>query len=365
MRIFEVLPNLLVGGGEKMVTELSNELSIRGHECTIITLVDTEPDRYRYNISPQVLIHSLHKKNGLDLGCMFRLANLIKKERPDIVHVHLNAIVYIFIAALFVRKTKYVATIHSDAKYEAGRGIALLIRRILFSLRFVHTVTISAESDSSYKKLYGSHADRMINNGVAYPSINNVVQEKYRKYKKDVDFLFIHVGSIQAVKNQLMLIEAFERLLNNGVKARLLMFGRVGHYGREIYQQIQSHISENIVYLGEQNEICSIMSVCDAFCLSSRLEGMPMSIIEAMSVGCIPIVTPVGGCVNMVHEGKNGFLSERVSANSYCEALERFVKLDETTRGCIKQAAIDSFMNNYFIGTVCDQYMNLFEKLVS
>ncbi len=59
-------------------------------------------------------------------------------------------------------------------------------------------------------------------------------------------------------------------------------------------------------------ENCTIpleyLKMGDAYALCSSYEGMPISLIEAIGVGCIPVCTPVGGIVDVVHNGENGFL---------------------------------------------------------
>ena len=54
----------------------------------------------------------------------------------------------------------------------------------------------------------------------------------------------------------------------------------------------------------------------DAYALCSSYEGMPISLIEAIGVGCIPVCTPVGGIVDVVHNGENGFLSDGIGEES-------------------------------------------------
>lgn len=72
------------------------------------------------------------------------------------------------------------------------------------------------------------------------------------------------------------------------------------------------------------------MAYCDAMCLPSIWEGLPVTLLEALSVGCVPICSNVGGIPDVVESGINGFLSSSSSEEDYYEAmLEYFAKLEE------------------------------------
>ena len=86
---------------------------------------------------------------------------------------------------------------------------------------------------------------------------------------------------------------------------------------------------------------------------------MPISLIEAMSCGLIPICTPVGGIVDMIKDGYNGFLSDDLSLDSYARALRRFLNLNEEERTKIKKNVIESSYL-YTIEHCATQYVLLF-----
>lgn len=356
MKILEVIPHLQSGGGEKFVVDLSNTFSALGHECTIATLYDpSEEDILRQQLSPMVATSSLSKKRGMDLGCMYRLYRYIKQHKPDVVHLHLNAITYSLFAALFYRRCKYVATIHSEASREAGVGINKYIRKFLFGLNLVTPITISLESQKSFENFYGYTAAMIPNGCGLYKAPQH---NAWLKYREGVETLFVHAGRIHDVKNQLMLVKAFNRVVESGRKVRLLIAGRVAD--EKIYEEMKPYFSNNIVYVGEQQDVRAIMSASDGFCLTSKMEGMPITIIEAFSVGCVPIATPVGGCVNMIREAENGYLSSDVSIGAYVSALEQFIDLSEHQKVAMKEQGRTDYLTRYSIERTAKGYMKLF-----
>ena len=354
MKIIEVIPHLQSGGGEKFTVDISNAFSELGNECTVITLYDnTEDDILKDQLNKEVSVLSLGKKPGIDIKCMIRLRKLIAKQRPAVVHLNLNAITYAIYAALTYRKCKYIATIHSEAKMEAGLGLNKYIRKLLFGLNLVSPITISQESETSFKKFYGYGAKIITNGCSPYVCSSNI--DEYSKYREGVDKLFIHAGRIHDVKNQEMLVKAFDKCISAGINIRLLIVGRIAD--NEIFDRIKPYLSDRIVYLGEKTDVKSIMYVCDAFCLSSKMEGMPMTIIEAMSVGCVPICTPVGGCINIINHGHNGMLSNDIGIESYTNAILEFFSKDANDIQFMKNNCIKDYNTNYSISKTAESYL--------
>ena len=359
MKILEVIPRLQSGGAEKFVVDFSNEFIKTGNDCTLVTMYDLDSDDIlSYYINDRVKKHSLGKRSGFDLRCLFRLYRYVRDEKPDVVHAHVGAITYLILVSLLYRKCKYYATIHSEARREAGSGINKFIRFFLFQSRLVVPVTISEESEKSFFDFYGISGN-MIPIGCS-PYEGNCSIE-VGDLRKDIEYLFIHAGRLQRVKNQLSLVRGFERLVKDGVRARLIILGRKEDIC--IYNELQKYFTDNIVYLGEQSDCRSYMANCDAFCLSSTMEGMPITIIEAFSVGCIPIVTPVGGCVTMIENGTNGILADDVSEEAIYKAMRHFVNLSKKDKMIMSENALNTFNEKYTISRTVNRYISLFEKL--
>ena len=356
MKILQIIPQLGTGGAEKFTIDLSNELAKLGHDVTLVTLFDkSKMSTLEFYVdTTKVKRVSLHKKRGFDLKCFISILSLIRDEKPNVVHAHVGAIKYMILAATVYRECKYVATIHSEAKREAGGCIETFVRKYLWGVKLMTPVTISVESELSFEKFYGFKGN-MIPNGCSLYKASTLPQKKYRE---KADFLFVHAGRLQKVKNQITMVKAFKRLLDEGVNARLLIMGRVED--SDVYDSIKSYFCNDIKYIGEQNDCRAFMNIADAFCLSSTMEGMPITIIEAFSVGCIPIVTPVGGCINMVQNGVNGFISNGMSINDYYETLKKFISLNSLERKRMQQNAIESFVNIYSIEITAQKYIELY-----
>lgn len=356
MKILQIIPTLGSGGAERFVFELSNELCRQGHEVEILTLYHVPNNNpLRKSLNAKIQLFSLKKKNGLELRLFYSVLQLIKHGKYDVVHGHVGAIKYMVLAALICRKVKYVATIHSEAKREAGRSIDKWSRKLMFGQWLCVPVTISEESEISFERFYGIKGE-MIRNGVSnYEKKQEVVLKDH-----EGQVVFLHPASCQPVKNQQLLFEAFNELIKNDVDAKLVWIGSNSSY-LALFDTLKPLMQHNIQYLGVVDNVRDYMVASDAVCLSSKMEGMPMTIIEAFSVGCPVICTPVGGCKNMIHNGENGLLSDDLTTDSYYNTMQLFIKMSDEKKKSIKEESLASF-DNYSIEECANNYLHIYKQ---
>ena len=326
MKILEYIPQLGSGGGERFTVDLCNELSKR-HEVILCLSYSLEKyGFYKNDISPRVRVINFNKREGFDWRLPFRVYKLIKKEQPDVVHTHLMAIVYTALSALLIRHTRFFHTVHNVAKIETDGRIGEKVRRFLFSKKLVTPITISQDSLRSFEEFYNLSAP-LINNGRDIPAdlkISNVVKKEFEKYrgtsKTRVIVQLAHVGH---QKRQDVMARVADKLMKEGYDFTVLMIGEINE--TKMADTIKALKNPNIYLLGGKHNPLEYLKAADAFALTSSFEGLPISLIEAMGVGLIPICTPVGGIVNLINDGVNGFLSEDISEEAYYIALKRYL----------------------------------------
>lgn len=356
MRILQVLSTLVSGGAEHCAVELTNELIRQGNDCDLLTLfdVDHENDLVK-QLNPRAHVYSLGKKLGLDLKCYFRLYRQIKQGCYDVVHAHVGAIPYLLLSTIFLRKVKFVATIHSEARREAGKSISKWNRFLMFQHGLCTPVTISEESKKSFDEYYNMDAP-MVYNGVSNYAGNVIAPLK----DNEDQFLFIHPASCQPVKNQELLIKAFTKLVMEYSNSKMIWLGSNASY-KTLFDSLISIKPQQFEYLGVVPNVREYLSQADAMCLSSKMEGMPMTIIEAFSVGCPSLCTPVGGIVNMIENGVNGMLSEDLEVESYYKMLKSFCELTTEQRKQMRDMAKRTFAK-YSIENSVRGYLEIYKS---
>lgn len=356
MRILQVLSTLCTGGAEHCAVELTNELIRQGYKCDIVTLFDVEENNDLVKqLNPQVKFYSLHKKLGLDLRCYARLYRFIKEGQYDVVHAHVGAIPYLLLSTLLLKSVKFVATIHSEARREAGKSISKWSRFLMFQHGLCTPVTISEESKKSFDEYYNMDAP-MVYNGVS-----DYTHSKSLNLRDNKDqLLFVHPASCQPVKNQQLLFKAFTKLHKEYNNIKLYWLGN-NKLDYNLYESLIPEMPEIAKFVGVVPNVRDYLAEADAMCLSSKMEGMPMTIIEAFSVGCPSLCTPVGGIVNMIENGVNGMLSENLEVESYYKMLKSFCELTTEQRKQMREMAKRSF-EKYSIENSVRGYLEIYKS---
>lgn len=355
MKILQVLSTLVTGGAESFTVGLTNELIRQGYDCDLVTLFDIDKDNDLLKIlSSKSNFNSLHKKSGFDLKCYWRLYKYIKRGGYNIVHAHVGAIPYILLSSILLRKVKFVATIHSEAKREAGKNIKKWSRIFMFRHKKCIPVTISEQSKLSFDDFYQMNAP-MVNNGVSDYQSCGIPPLR----DNDNQILFIHPASCQPVKNQELLIRAFAKLVLDYPNSKLIWLGSNSSH-KVLFESLEPLMPKQFLYYGTVPNVRDYMAQADAICLSSKMEGMPMTIIESFSVGTPAICTAVGGIINMIENGKNGLLSTSLTVDDYYNIMKQFCDLSSSERIKMKQFAKESF-SRYSIENTAKGYLEIYK----
>ena len=98
--------------------------------------------------------------------------------------------------------------------------------------------------------------------------------------------------------------------------------------------------------------------------MSSLYEGLPISIIEAMSAGLPIVSTSVGGIPDIVKEGVNGFLSESLDVDDFVKTIRRFLSMSATDLAKMKEANKNEYNEKYTIERTAEQYLALYQRTV-
>lgn len=363
MKILEIIPQLSQGGAERFVIDLCNEMS-KEHEVVLVVLHNVDKHGFfRKELNSRVRLISMNKRMGMDWRLFFRLAKLIRNEKPDVVHTHLRGIVYTFLSYIFPSKIKFIHTVHNDAKMEAGGGVSKWCRKLAFNLKRVHPVTISEESQRSFKEFYHLPSTLIYNGRPPYnfnTDISAVQQEleniKTNKHAK----IIVNIARIQPQKNQLSLAKAVDNLNKQGYAVELAIIGSKAD--KQIVNDIEALHSPYVHLLDVRTNPRDYMRAADAFCLSSIYEGMPITLIECFSVGAIPLCTPVGGIINMIQNGENGLLARSSNQEDIEQILKRFLELKDEIIAKIKNNSLKTF-ERFNMQHCCQQYITTINQL--
>lgn len=351
VKIMHLIGDLTKGGAERFVVDLCNELAKDDqYEVYLVSICANDAENtFVKDIDKSVRYVSFNKERGFSMGVFVALTKWLLKANPHVLHSHLNGFEYLAFYLFLSKHTLFFHTIHNTAAAECHNFFVKNFRRIWYKSNKVRPVTISYDGSKTYKEYYKLHNDILIENGRQdlvttdeYP----LIAEKYKEV--DDNFILVHVGRIANEKNQELLIRAVQQFnATEERKCKLIIIGEVKN--KPLYQHLLEVANGDsyIEFVGGKHNVVDYLSIADAFCLSSIFEGMPISLIEALSVGCIPVCTSVGGITQMIKHGKTGFLSKDLSIDGYCDTLKE--ALNHPDRKMIKLNGRLFFKLNYHI----------------
>lgn len=356
-KIIHCLYNLKQGGAEQMVIDLSNFQS-KNYEVILLTFWNDDykdTDNLSNRLDAKVYSLDLDVPRSSKIKTIWRLYRKIKELDPDVVHMHMGRMtIFLLLPILFIQRVLYVQTCHTDPQFEAKNFIERIYRTLLYKLRLVEPVVLTKDFQSRFGTYFYGIKPFCVSNGRPFKRktrmFENIVKEVRSLQKTPETKVFIHVARYAKEKNQMMLFNSIQTLNNKGFDIILLVLGS----GFEsIERDIAAKYNNSCIhFLGMKENVEDYLYCSDAFCLSSTYEGVPLSLIEAMSVGCIPIVTPVGALCDMLQYGKLGFISASLDQSDYEAALLQFLKNNHVDISDLQKHyadfySIEQMVNNY------------------
>ena len=321
MKIMQVIPYFCFGGAEIMCENLTYALKNAGQEVFAVSLYHDRTPIARRMEEAGIRIVYLDKKLGLDLSMVPKLIKIIRRERPDVVHTHLDVIKYAVLAAKLDGVKKCVHTVHSLADREAEDRIEKCVKSFYFRRGWSVPVALTPEVQSSVAEFYGLPLSRVpvIYNGI---DLSRCVPKT--TYETGETVTILHVGRFDVPKNHPGLLEAFRLLLETHPECRLRLVGD-GELRPDMEKLAREKgIADFVEFCGMQSNVYPYLHDADIFTLPSIYEGNPMTIIEAMGTGLPIVASRVGGIPDMISDGESGLLVEP-EPQSICAGLTRLV----------------------------------------
>ncbi|TJZ59885.1 glycosyltransferase [Sphingobacterium olei] len=365
MKIVEIIHALNPGGAERLLVDLSNRfVQDEDTEVFVIALKNRDPRNENFyvgELSRKIHFIPMGFGDGVNLSYPLKIYKVLQKIKPDVVHIHC-VFKYLILPIIMKRNCKYVITLHNKAE-EGFPGFQKHVLYFLLRKKLINIVTISDTNQESLRNYLNQNNDVLIYNGrkqpektASYPDIEKFFLQ-IRTTSKTIILLAIAKCSVQ--KNLGLLISSINALNNEkelNLDFKLLILGD-GYHDSELGLELLTFASDSIIFLGPKNNVADYFYLCDAFCLSSLFEGMPITLIEALACECITISTPVSGIIDIIHDGKTGFISPDFSEENYKKTLLCFI---EKRREVNKSELKEMFLKYYSIDKCAEAYYRLF-----
>lgn len=353
MKVLQIIPMFKLAGAETMCENLCKALRNQGCDVVAVSLYTEHTPITDRLENAGIKVVYLGKKKGFDFSTFVKLYQLMKKERPEVVHTHIYAARYALPVAAFCGIPKKIHTVHNIAQQEQAKA-GKIVNKFMFKHCGVIPVALSEEVKKTVEEVYELPSEQIpvIFNGVDLS--NCKVKEDYIKKS---EFKIVHIGRFMDVKNHAMILKTFAMFSKRHADAKLQLIGD-GELRKDMVQLAQELGVENFVeFAGLQSNVYPWLHDADIFILPSKFEGMPMTLIEAMGTGLPIIASAVGGVPDMLTDGESAILIKPES-EQLLASLE-MLYYDESIRRVLGQKALQRSLA-FSSETMAQRYIEIY-----
>lgn len=304
-KIMICIPTLASAGAERFATELACNIDRERFEPIIMvtTRLDENSAFYKKLLSKNVKIYDFGNcgyKNKI-----WKIRNVIRKEKPSIIHTNVGAALHMLLPIfLSFTNAKHLFTTHSMG-YRIFNGYKKKIMQFCFRIKIVIPVAICDTVKQSLVEAYGLKSENI---ECVYNGVDTDLFHPLETKREDSNTVFVSTGTLYHIKNHKLLIDAFSIVHKNNPNTTLRIIGD-GELRNDLIAQVKSLNLENSVkFEGNQSDVARYLNMSDVYCCTSKVEGLPIAVLEAMACGLPVITTPAGGVVDIVKDGVNGFV---------------------------------------------------------
>ncbi len=364
MRILYVITGLGGGGAEKVVCDLADEMCALGH---VVKIAYLKGEVIVFPKNKNIELINLGLESVVNtFGCFRNYRDLLISFTPDVVHSHMvHANIFTRISRKFYPIPKLICTAHSNN--EGGR-FRMLAYKYTHKLADV-TTNVSKNASHSFEKLGA------VPIGEITTVYNGIDLKKFEKFNSNISLkeelsidvqtpFFLAVGRFHDAKDYPNLIRSFLYLKSNNIfkeKNPKLLIAGDGEGRLEIEQLIQDlELETDIILLGRRDDIAALLNMADFFVLSSKYEGLPTVIIEAMACETYVIATDCGGSAEIM--GDTGTLVPIQDSHTLSDAMVHVLTLDNASIVSNNKKARQRVENLFSLTSSVNHWIEIYES---
>lgn len=358
--IAHVLSSYGVGGQERVALDLAIGQKARGHDVSVISLAPAPDGAMAQEFAQAgITVGRVPKRGGLDPTLVPRLARELRRQRIDVVHTH-NPLPLIYGAP--AARLVGAAAIHTKHGINPGSRGHRLLRRAAAQLTHAF-VAVSDTTEAQARAQHDAPASKIttIPNGIR---LDRYAPDPEARAAARVElglgdaWVMGTVGRLDQFKNQAMLVRAAAPLLSSNV--RLVIVGE-GDARAEVEAAVAALPDPRwVVLTGRRMDVPKLVHAFDVFALSSKSEGLPLVVPEAMAAGLPIVATSVGGLPSVVDEGVTGLLVP-VDEAAFGAAL-RTLATDHARAKAMGEKAREVALARYSHDRMVDAYLALYAR---
>jgi glycosyltransferase involved in cell wall biosynthesis len=355
LRIIHTVSTLEGGGMEQFVLRLAEAQRRRGHDAAVVCVKSgpLEPIARQKGIPLTVLDHPKKAVRVARCAAHFALA------RPEVIHCHNPTALQYAAVGRVAAWARLVFTDHAQTK-----GIVRVGSKAEWALVDAYA-SVSGETARHASDIGYQGPTEVVHNGVDFAPARRPRAEVRAELGLGERVVVVNVASFFAVKAQDVLVRAAALLKQRGAPVTALFLGDGAERGKveKLAQDLGLGPAE-VRFLGFRNDVPDLLAASDVFCLPSRAEGFPMSILEAMSHRLPVVCTPVGGNPELCTDGEHGALVPVDDPAALAAALGKLAE-DAALRAQQGQAGYARVTRDFSFDRTADQYEAIYRRVLA
>ena len=368
LRILHVISYMGRGGAEMGILKLIAGLG-EGFEQRICTTRGFDAGFVRSSFSEE----KMYVAGNADLKLqfpLFRLARIMRRYRPHIVHTRNWGAIEAVAAA---KLAGVPVVIHSEHGYELDMFAGLPMRRRLFR-RAAYPMTdaifaVTRELRNFHARQAWIATERM---GVMYNGVDTQRfvpnQEARIAMRRELglpekSFVIGAVGRLVPIKDHQTLLKAAALLSASGIDVRVLLVGS-GPEREKLQRQAADGMQSRVCFVGDSSRVPEMLNAMDVFALPSLNEGMSNTLLEAMACGLPVLATNVGGNPEIVENNINGCLFEPGDV-AWLGAKLKFLAQDPALIHQLGTSARNRAIESFSLSRMLENYRSFYLDLAA
>lgn len=369
IRVLECIRQGQIGGGESHLLSLVENLNTALYTPIVLSFTDGPMIQQLQQMN--IPVHIIPSTRAFDFSVWSKVKTLMIEEKIDLVHTHgTRAHSNVFKAARSL-KLPLVYTVHGwsfhvDQPWPVKK-LRIMGERFLTS-RSQQNICVSVSNQKTGIDTIPGLNSIVINNGINQKKFDAAGQ--YRNIRKELDVpdnacLVLFIARFTNHKQPLVLIRAFIKALEKNPNLYLLMVGD-GDQKEEALQLVKlSTADKQILFQPFRQDVPHLLAAADIFVLPSLWEGLPIGLLEAMSMGKAIIASNVDGTKDIISSGQNGILIELNNLESELPQAILNLASNESQRKQLGNKAMQTVQNNFNAAQMTRQIETVYQKLLN
>lgn len=345
-----------LGGTEKVILQLCKNFNAEFNKIIVCSSGGVHESELKKLGIKHYKIDDIENKNPISmLKTLKFICKIVKSEKIDIIHTHHRMAAFYTSILRKLIKFKFIHTSHntfSDKKFFSR-----------LSLKNSNIIAVGEKVKENLCGFYGLDSDKVtvIYNGIEKDNNEIVELPQIKKYRERGYFIIGNIGRLSEQKGMEYYIKAIPQVLKENNKFMFFIVGEGEDKDKLKNLVDELKINENIIFLGYRDDVTNVIKQFDLIVLTSLWEGLPLTPIEAFSLGKTVIGTDVDGTGEIINHMKNGILIKPKNVNEIAENILTLYK-DRELKKYLEENAYITYEKGFSYEKFIAQYEGFYQN---